>query len=71
MHSLWTLGAHLCRWGYKDVDEVRSIVSSMREARIQHEVQWLDIDYMQDYWVRFVVETGVAPRRLSVIVALR
>ncbi|KAI0808988.1 glycosyl hydrolases family 31-domain-containing protein [Irpex lacteus] len=37
-------GFHLCRWGYKDVNETRDQVTKMREANIPLEVMWNDID---------------------------
>ncbi|KAJ3503798.1 hypothetical protein NLJ89_g8272 [Agrocybe chaxingu] len=40
----WGFGFHLCRWGYKDLDETREQVTRMREANIPLEVMWNDID---------------------------
>ncbi|KAF9043212.1 glycosyl hydrolases family 31-domain-containing protein [Panaeolus papilionaceus] len=40
----WGFGFHLCRWGYKDLADVRDQVTSMREANIPLEVMWNDID---------------------------
>ncbi|TFK33736.1 glycosyl hydrolases family 31-domain-containing protein [Crucibulum laeve] len=40
----WGFGFHLCRWGYKDINETREQVTKMREANIPLEVMWNDID---------------------------
>ncbi|CAA7262383.1 unnamed protein product [Cyclocybe aegerita] len=40
----WGFGFHLCRWGYKDLNETREQVIRMREANIPLEVMWNDID---------------------------
>ncbi|KAI0353239.1 hypothetical protein OH77DRAFT_1497460 [Trametes cingulata] len=40
----WGFGFHLCRWGYRDVNETREQVVRMREANIPLEVMWNDID---------------------------
>ncbi|KAG6827387.1 hypothetical protein H0H92_011985 [Tricholoma furcatifolium] len=45
----WGFGFHLCRWGYRDLDETRSQVVKMREANIPLEVMWSDIDLYHAY----------------------
>ncbi|KAI0757707.1 glycosyl hydrolases family 31-domain-containing protein [Daedaleopsis nitida] len=40
----WGFGFHLCRWGYRDVNETRAQVERMRGADIPLEVMWNDID---------------------------
>ncbi|KAI0329127.1 hypothetical protein GY45DRAFT_1325358 [Cubamyces sp. BRFM 1775] len=40
----WGFGFHLCRWGYRDVNDTRDQVLKMREANIPLEVMWNDID---------------------------
>ncbi len=49
MHPYWSYGFHLCRWGYNNVSDTQKIVDAMREADIPLEVQWNDIDYMQNF----------------------
>jgi alpha-glucosidase (family GH31 glycosyl hydrolase) len=45
----WGLGFHLCRWGYKDINETAAVVAAMRAAQLPHDVMWNDIDYMDQY----------------------
>ena len=42
----WSLGYHLCRWGYESAQQVMDIDKEMKAANIPLEVQWVDIDYM-------------------------
>ncbi|RZF43849.1 hypothetical protein LSTR_LSTR013314 [Laodelphax striatellus] len=44
----WSLGFHLCRFGYKSLDDAKSILKKNLDAGITVETQWLDIDYMQN-----------------------
>ncbi|XP_030311852.1 sucrase-isomaltase, intestinal [Calypte anna] len=46
MQPYWALGFHLCRFGYENDSDVRQIVEEMRKAKIPHDVQYVDIDYM-------------------------
>ncbi|KAJ7473458.1 glycosyl hydrolases family 31-domain-containing protein [Mycena latifolia] len=41
---IWAFGFQLCRWGYKSLAEVKSVVQRMRAAAIPLEVMWNDID---------------------------
>ncbi|KAI9279952.1 glycosyl hydrolases family 31-domain-containing protein [Umbelopsis sp. AD052] len=49
MPPLWSLGVHQCRWGYKDVDQARSVVDSFKDSQIPLDALWLDIDYMDNH----------------------
>ncbi|PWZ00927.1 Alpha-glucosidase subunit 1 [Testicularia cyperi] len=49
LHPYWSYGFHLCRWGYTNVSETQQIIDAMRAADIPLEVQWNDIDYMQNF----------------------
>ncbi|XP_077974484.1 lysosomal alpha-glucosidase-like [Styela clava] len=46
MPPMWSLGYHLCRWGYLTANTTLDYVEKMREAKIPQDVQWNDIDYM-------------------------
>ena len=45
----WALGFHLCRYGYKSLENTRIVYERMRKAKIPYDVQWHDIDFMKDY----------------------
>ena len=45
----WTLGYHQCRWSYMSEEEIRDVVSHMRECKIPCDVIHLDIDYMDNH----------------------
>ncbi|KAG7486476.1 lysosomal alpha-glucosidase-like [Solea senegalensis] len=49
MPIYWALGYHLCRWGYNTSDSTWDIVKKMRNYGIPHDVQWNDIDYMDQF----------------------
>ncbi|XP_063062788.1 lysosomal alpha-glucosidase [Engraulis encrasicolus] len=48
MPVYWALGYHLCRWGYKSSNNTWRLVKTMRNDGIPQDVQWNDIDYMED-----------------------
>lgn len=49
LHPYWAYGFHLCRWGYTNVSDTQAIIDAMREHNIPLEVQWNDIDYLQEF----------------------
>ncbi|XP_054288436.1 lysosomal alpha-glucosidase-like [Macrosteles quadrilineatus] len=44
----WSLGFHLCRFGYKTLDETIEVWNRTRKARIPFDTQWNDLDYMEN-----------------------
>ncbi len=48
MPPYWSLGFHLCRWGYEDIETMQATRDRMREGGIPQDSQWADIDVMED-----------------------
>ncbi|XP_060802537.1 lysosomal alpha-glucosidase [Amyelois transitella] len=44
----WALGFHLCRFNYPTLEKTREVWLNNRNAGIPFDVQWNDIDYMQN-----------------------
>lgn len=49
MPIYWALGYHLCRWGFNSSESTWNIVKSLRKYGIPQDVQWNDIDYMEQF----------------------
>lgn len=49
MPPYWGLGFHLCRWGYSSTAVLRQVVENMTKAHFPLDVQWNDLDYMDDH----------------------
>ncbi|XP_072225139.1 lysosomal alpha-glucosidase [Leuresthes tenuis] len=45
MPPYWSLGFHLCRWGYTTTNATRSVARHMHSANFPMDVQWNDLDY--------------------------
>ncbi|XP_014903912.1 lysosomal alpha-glucosidase [Poecilia latipinna] len=45
MPPYWSLGFHLCRWGYTTTNATRMVAQRMHSANFPMDVQWNDLDY--------------------------
>ena len=45
----WSLGYHQCKFDYGSLDRTKQILKQTQEAGIPIDVQWNDIDYMDDH----------------------
>ncbi|CAL1679999.1 unnamed protein product [Lasius platythorax] len=46
MPPYWSLGFHLCRFGYETLEKTRAVWNRTRAAGIPFDTQWNDLDYM-------------------------
>ncbi len=49
MPVYWSLGFHLCRWGYGSLNATEAVVAALASYGIPQDTQWNDIDYMRSY----------------------
>ncbi|CAF1325747.1 unnamed protein product [Adineta steineri] len=49
MPPFWSLGFHLCRYGYNSIENMLATVKRMDDANFPYDVQWTDIDAMSSY----------------------
>ncbi|AWP18876.1 putative lysosomal alpha-glucosidase [Scophthalmus maximus] len=48
MPPYWSLGFHLCRWGYTTTNITRKVAQLMHNANFPLDVQWNDLDYADE-----------------------
>ena len=46
MPPYWSLGFHLCRYGYDTLENMQAAVDRTAQYNIPHDAQWGDIDIM-------------------------
>lgn len=56
----WSLGFHLCRWGYNNIGYEQSIWQSMLDNAMPQDVQWNDIDLFNQH-LDFTVDPANFP----------
>uniref|UniRef100_A0A1B6F1T2 P-type domain-containing protein n=1 Tax=Cuerna arida TaxID=1464854 RepID=A0A1B6F1T2_9HEMI len=49
MPPYWSLGFHLCRFGYNTLNNTKEVLNRTRAAGIPLDTQWNDLDYMQHH----------------------
>ena len=49
MPPYWSLGFHLCRYGYNTMDNLLKVNQRMVANQIPQDTQWNDIDYMNQH----------------------
>ena len=54
MPPYWSLGFHLCRYGYNTLENMQAAVDRTAEYNIPHDAQWGDIDVM-DHELDFTI----------------
>ncbi|KZP31568.1 glycoside hydrolase family 31 protein [Athelia psychrophila] len=65
----WSLGFHLCRWGYQTSADLIATVDAMRAANVPLETQWTDID-IYDALRDFTVSNSSHPGMVAFIDSL-
>ncbi|XP_067678896.1 maltase-glucoamylase-like [Haliotis asinina] len=48
MPPYWSLGFQLCRYGYNNLSSIQEAVNATKNAGIPHDVQYVDIDHMDE-----------------------
>ncbi|CAH1773121.1 unnamed protein product [Owenia fusiformis] len=48
MPPYWSLGFQLCKYGYNNIETVKEVVDRTRRYNIPHDVQYVDIDHMDE-----------------------
>ncbi|XP_034941549.1 lysosomal alpha-glucosidase-like [Chelonus insularis] len=48
MPPYWSLGFHLCRFGYRSLEKTKEVWNRTRAAGIPFDTQWNDLDYMSN-----------------------
>eukprot|EP00831_Metopus_contortus_P012069 TRINITY_DN1484_c0_g1_i8.p1 TRINITY_DN1484_c0_g1~~TRINITY_DN1484_c0_g1_i8.p1 ORF type:complete len:1297 (-),score=213.40 TRINITY_DN1484_c0_g1_i8:91-3807(-) len=52
----WAFGYHQSRWGYRDIEHLKDVISKFEEFNMPLDAIWMDKDYMDEY-KDFTVDT--------------
>lgn len=49
MPPFWALGFQICRYGYRNLTQVKEVIDRTLAYQVPFDVAYIDIDYMQEY----------------------
>lgn len=47
----WALGHHQCRYGYRDLEHIESVMQGYHDLDIPIDTFWVDIDYLDTFYM--------------------
>mmetsp|Transcript_23635 Transcript_23635/g.20554 ORF Transcript_23635/g.20554 Transcript_23635/m.20554 type:complete len:155 (-) Transcript_23635:1603-2067(-) len=60
MHPFWAFGHHQSQYGFKNAQEMETVLANYQSHDLILDVIWSDIDYMKDY-VDFIIDDANFP----------